>query len=603
MPENNIQQVLFKKGLQANLNALTANQINPGTFYITEDSHRIYFGITDDKNVNKVVPLSSVITVLENQDKLPSSGSTEAKNLIGQLVYLEAENILCITANGDSWTQINPDTNTYITENKIQLELNNNKVNIINELTNNDNAVLEASWSLEGDNTITLSLTGESGSQTLSFHCELSLGTKESKNNNEVQIVLQDKTTQDISTIAIKGDDYIAVDLDDDGNITFNASALNDAGIEGIAHSVDQNGTFTTKLIYNDNSVQSDTFKPIIHYGLNNETAVFVKDTTDDASGIADLSVYTIDEVNNLIADAKENINAMSYKGVTKDQDVPIINDTSIFCPENVSIGDTWKVGQSNRYTITGKYISNGIKDDSEEWARVGDLLIANSRTTIENENGVIDQEDLIWEHIESGDDDNNIYTAVLTPDHGFIIQEKSESGTPNILQFALSAGTQISLADTQEESDSTKKTVTVNHASIATTSTKGQEVEQSGAEDDKSNNIFSTTTDVSVITAISTADNGHVTEITTSPITLIDTNATVDTVELSSSADSGIASLTTKVGLHHPSDSNYKGDYKESTIEFASNNTNIKVGAGIRAIDGEKSINQITFDLVWGSF
>jgi hypothetical protein len=91
-----------------------STKIDPGTFYITEDSHRIYFGITDDKNVNKVVPLSSVITVLASDDDLPEAGSTEALNLIGQLVYLEEENILCITNNGRVWTQINPDTNTYV---------------------------------------------------------------------------------------------------------------------------------------------------------------------------------------------------------------------------------------------------------------------------------------------------------------------------------------------------------------------------------------------------------------------------------------------------------------------------------------------------------
>lgn len=97
--------VMFKRGTQANLNALiNANgPYEDGAFYLTTDTDRLYVA----QSVNELVELNKSITIVKKQSELPARSVVEE----GQFYYLSDDNILCIYSGGD-WVQINPDTDT-----------------------------------------------------------------------------------------------------------------------------------------------------------------------------------------------------------------------------------------------------------------------------------------------------------------------------------------------------------------------------------------------------------------------------------------------------------------------------------------------------------
>lgn len=99
----------FLRGSQANLNTLMTGKtgIKEGSFYLTNDTNRLYFG----KSATELVALNEgVITVAAIAD-LPSGA--DLSNEIGHFYYATAENILCVY-NGSQWVQINPDTDTQV---------------------------------------------------------------------------------------------------------------------------------------------------------------------------------------------------------------------------------------------------------------------------------------------------------------------------------------------------------------------------------------------------------------------------------------------------------------------------------------------------------
>lgn len=97
--------VMFKRGTQANLNALI-NANGPyvdGAFYLTSDTDRLYVA----QSASELVELNKSITIVANETKLPAKSVVEE----GQFYYLSEDNILCIYSGG-KWVQINPDTDT-----------------------------------------------------------------------------------------------------------------------------------------------------------------------------------------------------------------------------------------------------------------------------------------------------------------------------------------------------------------------------------------------------------------------------------------------------------------------------------------------------------
>lgn len=99
----------FLRGSQANLNTLMTGKtgIKEGSFYLTNDTNRLYFG----KSATELVALNEGVITVAAIANLPSGA--DLSNEIGHFYYVTAENILCVY-NGSQWVQINPDTDTQV---------------------------------------------------------------------------------------------------------------------------------------------------------------------------------------------------------------------------------------------------------------------------------------------------------------------------------------------------------------------------------------------------------------------------------------------------------------------------------------------------------
>ena len=119
--------VMFKRGTQSALNALTSSNIVDGSFYLTTDTNRLYVG-KNDNGTNKLEELNQSITVVNNYSDLPISTTDDTTAIkgsrvaVGQFYYINsgagtpAGNVLAVCSSIDGttihWTQVNPDTDT-----------------------------------------------------------------------------------------------------------------------------------------------------------------------------------------------------------------------------------------------------------------------------------------------------------------------------------------------------------------------------------------------------------------------------------------------------------------------------------------------------------
>lgn len=87
----------FLRGNSANLANVT---VEDGAFYLTTDTHRLYVGQGTD-----LCPVNEGVITVANVESLPETAIT------GSFYYATEENILCVY-NGQTFVQINPDTDT-----------------------------------------------------------------------------------------------------------------------------------------------------------------------------------------------------------------------------------------------------------------------------------------------------------------------------------------------------------------------------------------------------------------------------------------------------------------------------------------------------------
>lgn len=126
-------KVQFLSGLQSELNKyflnsgdlLKSGNAKEGAFYLTTDTHRLYIGReVDDNGTIKTVPVAinegiQVVDRLQYNESYPAQTYLPTNPQIGEFYYVKNDNILAI-CNGKNeeglakWTQLNPDTNTWI---------------------------------------------------------------------------------------------------------------------------------------------------------------------------------------------------------------------------------------------------------------------------------------------------------------------------------------------------------------------------------------------------------------------------------------------------------------------------------------------------------
>lgn len=547
--------VYFKKGHQAALDAL--NSYVAGSFYLTDDTNRLYFAQTS----NNLVPLNQCVHI-KSGSQLPTT-STDIGLKPNDIYYMEDSNMLIIYQGENKWAQINPDTRL-LSDNAIigvAAGTANNVViaaEIRDDATNNAH-VASGDFSLVGGANVTLSASGNTitiTAQNDNDNTTYTIGTENDPNTGIITLTPSVGTAQHVT---IRGDGNVDVSSDGAGIITISGAA----GINGISNSLNGNGQLVTSLEMADgNDLESAPIIPTITYGASGTNAVF-------ADGTARLQVYTITETNALIAAEKATMDAMRYAGM--------IHSASEAAAVLVS-APTYGVGTVYKAAVAFELSSPSVN------AKVGDLIIA----------GGTNDTSVDWEVIDSGDDQilrivgDDLTNTVQFVDGAY--NRNNQIGVIGINGTASStAGAAINVSATIGGTDGNEAAFVIAHgapgegAAVVVPAATGNYIQSTGSN-----------FDVPVITGITKDAQGHITDVTAQTYRFKDTHALLNaslSVASSTATSAGVevekATVAMAMNLDGGTDEEMAFDIQSSTL----------------SIDADTSNNKITVELEWGAF
>lgn len=540
-----MDNVLFKRGLST---ALASATVENGAFYLTTDTHKLYYGFNDKINL-----LDSVIMV----DKLPTNNIE-----VGYFYYATDDNILAVY-DGSAWTQVNPDSSLTITGFESKATLADNTATVETTLTGVDeenSQVLNqsASFSVKGAEGITVSVAGTEITLTGTKY-EYDLAVADSDAGAEIALTLNGET--DAGAVAIAAGANTEVKAAD-GTITIGAK---DSEVTGVAFSNGANGegidfTITSKVTKADGTTEektvTDNFNVGIQYNpiVSEDGEVEYMSSAAIEDGILNLNVYSTDVIDSLMIALESKMNAMEFKGAVASEEE--LNEHTFNLDDLTEVGDTFKA--SANFTLS----------DGRE-VKVGDLIIAeavkdNPDYTTNDPIVIIE-----WVIIPSGDE------TVLTYELGLDANGKialKENGTEK---------SAVSIVDedgnpVQVEINTANKTVKVVHGTKTATASTADAIAQTAGATQEITAVVDVTADV----------YGHLADVKTQKITVVDTKVTGVTEEVSNT-DAGV-----KIGT---SIAQTAGD--PITTEYYIESSSLSIS------EGEANDNKVIVDLVWGSF
>lgn len=550
-------QVLFKLGSQANLNSLLTNGTTavPNAFYVTNDTHRIYFGITDatDSSKTRVVPLNQGVITVESAKDL--------QRVPGQFYYIGGSNVLCVW-NGSEWVHINPDTNVYVDGHTIKTETGTatNSATISSTVEQNNGSDKTDSWSLIGGDHIVVT----AGTKAITIKCDLVYSLNVNTVTGGVEVQLLEGTATDAGKFTLKGSNGVTVSasgttitVNGNGNKTL---AENQA-LTGVTMGFDANGKLTTTVTQKSGTSKSGDVTPKVTLGDNTEEYTF-------NNGVVNLPVYTKPEVDQKL----QTLDAVRYKGV--------VTETTSLPTTNVTKGDAWKLGIKNvTYTPA--------PGQKAETTKVGDLLIANGT---EGSDGYITSATLYWDYVPSGDDiEDTTYEGIAikgianTGAHGLKLQDSTKS---DVAQLTVQRGNEWINVNSSNSSGTTNN-VTIKHSEpgALSTPTPGTDTDQAAVA----------SKEITFVSGITTDAARHITGYTLTTSKFTDTNSAVsaNTVALTEPTADKVVTITNTVTTKTAAGTETS---KASAYSFVSANDNIK-------LDANNTNKTVTFGLVWGSF
>ena len=530
--------IMFRRGLQANLPQTAVD----GSFYLTEDTQRLYVGIGEN---NAPVELNRTIRSVESLTALnalrgPVGSNANDGVAVGDFYYVAAHansvsgNILAYCSAVDAtgkptWVQINPDTNTKLATSTSAVTKTavgsgvTSGVKVATSVQDTEGRTASGDFQIIGSENITVALVdGKIKISTPDGHD--TLYTIKTQANSSKGTILLDSTGTD-SSINISGKNSdVTVTSTDDGNITIGVADMRTKSIAVDAKPSSGNG-FDLRV---DGADVGD-FDPTIKLGDN--AAIHFVD------GNATLPVYTKTEVDTKVSNSLKTFDAMAYKGTVTSENA----STKLASTGNV--GDTYKAAGD---------ITTPVK------ANTGDLIIATGT------DGAV-----TWDVIPSGDD-QTITGAATTSG----ISVSDQSGT--LAEISVVEGNKIKVGNSIEGK---KTTLTVGHEAITQpTPVAGTAVTQAAK----------TSAEFTAITDITEDGFGHVTGITTKKLTVVDTHNDVSGVETLVSGSNNV--VTTDISV--------------STTDGTTKTGKFSIGAAadsIIKVTGSGSAT--TLALEWGSF
>ena len=530
--------IMFKRGLQANLPQTAVD----GSFYLTEDTQRLYVGIGENNapvELNRTIRSVESITAL-NALKGPVGSNANDGVAVGDFYYVAggansvSGNILAYCSAVDAtgkptWVQINPDTNTKLATSTSAVTKTavgsgvTSGVKVATSVQDTEGRTASGDFQIIGSENITVALVdGKIKISTPDGHD--TLYTIKTQANSSKGTILLDSTGTD-SSINISGKNSdVTVTSDDSGNITIGVADMRTKKIAVDAAPSSGNG-FDLKV----DGMDVGDFDPTIKLG-DNEAIHFV-------NGNATLPVYTKTEVDTKVSNSLKTFDAMTYKGTVTSADA----STKLASTGNV--GDTYKAAGD---------ITSPVK------ANTGDLIVATGS------DGAV-----TWDVIPSGDD-QTITGAATTS--GISISD--QSGT--LAEISVVKGNKINVSNS---TSGKKTTLTVGHEAITQpTPVAGTAVTQTAKN----------SAEFTAITDIAEDGYGHVTGITTKKLTVVDTHNDV----------SGVSALASG------SNNKVETEISVSTTDGTTKTGKFSIGAAadsIIKVTGSGSAT--TLALEWGSF
>ena len=525
--------VLFKRGASAQLPA--KGGAIEGAFYLTTDTRRLFIG---DSNKN-AVPICETVQVKDNWAAVQAAEAIE-----GQFYYAASENILCIYKN-NGWVQINPDTNTILSEVKTSVTASNNKGTVKVEyndqngksLGKHEFAILASTGLTLTEADDVLTITGATYSLSASAASNVATvklagaGTGE---DSEVKI-----TAGNAVTLTNTNDGFqIGVDM---AEINVDYSIVDKAPSTGYKYELeDENGTPHGAITINPTLQVKDK-------DGNATSGVTIK------NDVATIDAYSTATVDAKLTSLKQELNAMTYKG------------TIATFPPTGSIGN----GDTFLYNSTTPV---EYPADSGQYIEQGDLVIAQGTES----NGVIANP--TWDVVKSGDDVDTTYDLTInTTSKKVVLTNNATSGADEF--FIKEDGT-----------SPVKVTASADGFTIAHDKKTGTAVAASTASADKVEIKEGAT--FNAVTGLKVDNWGHVSDVTLSPVTVKDQDTILQSISTSASTTGNTTTVTT---AHKLVDINGQaaGTVNE-TMKFVTGNSNLTIsGSG----------DTVTMDLVWDTF
>lgn len=469
--------IMFKRGLQANLPQTAVD----GSFYLTEDTQRLYVGIGENKapvELNRTIRSVESLTAL-NALKGPVGSNANDGVAVGDFYYVAggansvSGNILAYCSAVDAtgkptWVQINPDTNTKLatSTNAVTKTAVTGGVKVATSVQDTEGRTASGDFQVVGSENITVALVDGKIKISTPDGSDTTYEIKTQANSSKGTILLDSTGTDSSINISGKNSD-VTVTSDDSGNITIGVADMRTKTIAVDAKPTSGNG-FDLKV----DGMDVGDFDPTIKLGDN--AAIHFVD------GNATLPVYTKTEVDTKVSNSLKTFDAMAYKGTVTSADA----STKLASTGNV--GDTYKAASE---------ITTPVK------ANTGDLIIATGS------DGAV-----TWDVIPSGDD-QTITGAATTSG----ISVSDQSGT--LAEISVVKGDKINISNS---TSGKKTTLTVGHEAITQpTPVAGTAVTQAAKN----------SAEFTAITDIAEDGYGHVTGITTKKLTVVDTHNDVSGV------------------------------------------------------------------------
>lgn len=614
----------FRLGSQKKVDDIIGNgsgAIN-GSFYLTEDSHRLYIGAPSDTVVGDytLYPVNEGVETVENMLVLSSKVSqwdaTQKKGAAGRFYYIADQNVLAIF-NGKEFIQINVDTDTSIkkVEFKATEDDNEERIDIDHTITWGDlNNKSTSNISLVVDNGLTCSTemveqTDSKGNKVTYPKITIagdsySFTTAVVKNSNEFTLALQSKNGVDTGNpLKVKGMGGIHFEQDEDGNIILSSD---DTHLTSDSISITDTTTGIKVTIKDNSGIYQSTalWSPYIRYGQAEDPEERTR--AQFKNGTADLNIYTADEIKQLM----KSLNGMTYKGT--------VGPSGSFATKVTQTGSdpqtaTYKVldgTEELQLSIGDTFVlTEGMNIGGTVYG-AGTLIIARSSDNTENSDGVIDASKLKLDIIDNNDKYDTTYRLEgLTAADGVMLRDENNSTSKGTLVF---------------EQGVAKKVVTDTNGNTTEEDVEGLNVAvTSRVEGNKTTIVFShealilttetkpVTQNAEVVTfkaieSIETDETGHVSKVVTQDVQLYDTAndvsaTTYDTTAYSANGKNiGVVKNTVTSTNKYTSVQTKKADSFVLVSEsLAINNDDTNPDA----IGGTSNKQGLSIEMVWGTF